>query len=192
MNEYQLKSISFNYSICGIWKIFNNTRQRKYGLNIQIRQPIKQCGTSGKPSGKQSLSGWEIGICTSNEGNNCIIYMLGSVVGAPLKRKIKKISRNIFIKKIMLQWNWLSSIFCIHMIWYWWFMVFNATFNNISVTSWRSVLLVEYPKNIWYPVLLSSWYTRTSLWGKDIDICQSKYVCLYSSYNYRLISYKHM
>jgi len=32
LNEYQLKSISFNYNICGIWKIFNNTRQRKYGL----------------------------------------------------------------------------------------------------------------------------------------------------------------
>jgi hypothetical protein len=26
-----------------------------------------------------------------------------------------------------------------------WFMVFNATFNNISVISWRSVLSVEYP-----------------------------------------------
>ena len=24
-----------------------------------------------------------------------------------------------------------------------WFMVFNATFNNISATSWRSVLFVE-------------------------------------------------
>jgi hypothetical protein len=24
-----------------------------------------------------------------------------------------------------------------------WFMVFNATFNDISVTSWRSVLLVQ-------------------------------------------------
>ena len=32
LNEYQLKSISFNYNICGIWKIFNHTRQRKYGL----------------------------------------------------------------------------------------------------------------------------------------------------------------
>ena len=27
--------------------------------------------------------------------------------------------------------------------WFWWFMVFNATFNNIPVISWRSVLLVE-------------------------------------------------
>jgi hypothetical protein len=27
--------------------------------------------------------------------------------------------------------------------WFLWFMVFNATFNNISVISWRSVLLVE-------------------------------------------------
>ena len=27
--------------------------------------------------------------------------------------------------------------------WFGWFMVFNATFNNISVISWWSVLLVE-------------------------------------------------
>ena len=75
-------------------------------VDIQIREPIKQCGTSGKPSGKQSLSGWQIW-------------------------------------KIMLQWNWLSYIFCMYqMVWYWWVMVFNAIFNNISVTSWRSVLLV--------------------------------------------------
>jgi hypothetical protein len=31
-------------------------------------------------------------------------------------------------------WNYLGGL---------WFMVFNATFNNISVISWRSVLLVE-------------------------------------------------
>ena len=36
LNEYQLKSISFNYNMCGIWKIFNNTRQRKYGLMTHI------------------------------------------------------------------------------------------------------------------------------------------------------------
>ena len=36
LNEYQLKSISFNYNICGIWKIFNNTRKRKYGLNTNV------------------------------------------------------------------------------------------------------------------------------------------------------------
>ena len=28
-------------------------------------------------------------------------------------------------------------------VFFFWFMVFNATFNNISVISWRSVLLVE-------------------------------------------------
>jgi hypothetical protein len=27
-----------------------------------------------------------------------------------------------------------------------WFMVFNATFNNISVILWQSVSLVEYPE----------------------------------------------
>jgi hypothetical protein len=29
-----------------------------------------------------------------------------------------------------------------------WFMVFNATFNNISVISWQSVLLVEETTNL--------------------------------------------
>ena len=34
--------------------------------------------------------------------------------------------------------------------WFVWFMVFNTTFNNISVISWWSVLLVEetYPEKI--------------------------------------------
>jgi hypothetical protein len=40
LNEYQLKSISFNYNICGIWKIFNNSRQRKYGLNQTISPSV--------------------------------------------------------------------------------------------------------------------------------------------------------
>jgi hypothetical protein len=30
-----------------------------------------------------------------------------------------------------------------YVLWLVWFMVFNATFNNISVISWRSVLLAE-------------------------------------------------
>jgi uncharacterized membrane protein len=30
-----------------------------------------------------------------------------------------------------------------------WFMVFNATFNNILVISWRSVLLVEKTTDLW-------------------------------------------
>jgi hypothetical protein len=32
---------------------------------------------------------------------------------------------------------------CVESWFFGWFMVFNATFNNISVISWRSVLLVE-------------------------------------------------
>jgi hypothetical protein len=33
------------------------------------------------------------------------------------------------------------------MVWFG-FMVFNATFNNISAISWRSVLLVAKPENL--------------------------------------------
>ena len=37
-----------------------------------------------------------------------------------------------------------SSVTALHIKgWFGWLMAFNATFNNISVISWRSVLLVE-------------------------------------------------
>jgi len=42
--------------------------------------------------------------------------------------------------------------------WFVWFMVFNATFNNISVISWRSVLLVEETRENHWPVE-SHWQT---------------------------------
>jgi hypothetical protein len=48
--------------------------------------------------------------------------------------------------------------------WVWWFMVFNVTFNNISVISWRSVLLMEQtevPRGNHWPVA-SHWHTFQS------------------------------
>ena len=35
-----------------------------------------------------------------------------------------------------------------------WFVLFNATFNNISVISWRSVLLMEETGSIWRKIKL--------------------------------------
>jgi hypothetical protein len=43
---------------------------------------------------------------------------------------------------LILKWKIYDHSSVTH-IYIGWFMVFNATFNNISVTSWRSVLLVE-------------------------------------------------
>jgi len=40
-------------------------------------------------------------------------------------------------------------------------MVLNATFNNISVISWGSILLMEYPENITYRVHLAMSGIRT-------------------------------
>jgi len=40
----------------------------------------------------------------------------------------------------MIKKKWIWSAFCLEMVW---FIVFNATFNNISVISWGLVLLVE-------------------------------------------------
>jgi hypothetical protein len=47
-------------------------------------------------------------------------------------------------KQFIYIWLLISTCFH-HLILYFdgWFMVFNATFNNISVISWRSILLVE-------------------------------------------------
>jgi hypothetical protein len=56
----------------------------------------------------------------------------------------------------MLKARWTENKILIDMVgWFSWFMVFNATFINISVISWRSVLLVEetrIPKENYRPV----------------------------------------
>jgi hypothetical protein len=43
------------------------------------------------------------------------------------------------------QFSFVNIVFLIHvwLVGLVWFMVFNATFNNISVISWQSVLLVD-------------------------------------------------
>ena len=55
------------------------------------------------------------------------------------KKKETKIIFKVFLSKLNMNWNhmylWCLLFICL--------MVFNATFNNISVISWRSVLLVE-------------------------------------------------
>jgi hypothetical protein len=64
-----------------------------------------------------------------------------------------------------------------------WFMVFNATFNNISVISWRSVLLVEetgVPGENHRPVA-SHWQTlsHNAYWKNLITDCQQLFMfCL--------------
>jgi hypothetical protein len=54
-----------------------------------------------------------------------------------------------FISKLRhLYINQLKCWHCIMFFCFVWFMVFNATFNNILVISWWSVLLVEDPEKI--------------------------------------------
>jgi uncharacterized membrane protein len=45
----------------------------------------------------------------------------------------------MFIKKLQMNLTCLKT----NIVGLVWFMVYNATFNHISVISWRSVLLVE-------------------------------------------------
>ena len=49
----------------------------------------------------------------------------------------------IVIFKFIIAANSSTSITNSKVSWFGWFVVFNATFNNISVTSWWSVLLME-------------------------------------------------
>jgi hypothetical protein len=54
---------------------------------------------------------------------------------------IHKNTDNVCKKKV-----WMFKVVSLLSIWIGWlvdFMVLNATFNNISVTSWQSVFLVE-------------------------------------------------
>ena len=60
-----------------------------------------------------------------------------------------------------------------------WFMVFNATFNNISVISWRSILLVEkteVPGNNKYKWLVKSFTVSNLIFlNQENDIFFVKY-----------------
>ena len=47
------------------------------------------------------------------------------------------------ILKVYSEQQEVIYIYYLTIVYYLWFMVFNATFNNISVISWWSVLLVE-------------------------------------------------
>ena len=48
---------------------------------------------------------------------------------------------NKFLSSCILWYR--CNIFLLNIDWLGWFLVFNTTFENISVKSWRSVLLVE-------------------------------------------------
>ena len=55
--------------------------------------------------------------------------------------------------------NYIKNSNLTDLVWFWLsFMVFNATFNNISVISWQSVLLVEETGENHRPVI-SNWQT---------------------------------
>jgi hypothetical protein len=59
------------------------------------------------------------------------------------KQLFKKIFGNLFsllMKTTKINFVYLLYFMFVFMVWY---MLFNATFNNISVISWRQVLLVE-------------------------------------------------
>ena len=76
-----------------------------------------------------------------------------------------------------------------------WFMVLNATFNNISVISWRSVLLVKETRVqcwtqpvAWSPTAIKTTYglldivKRQVVTGPNLNIWASTNIILYKSY----------
>jgi len=69
--------------------------------------------------------------------SKCILFCISLYeVGLQyILHSIKKIQLYILIKDISISLLYKKMVG--------WFMVFNATFNNISAISWRSVLLVE-------------------------------------------------
>ena len=72
-------------------------------------------------------------------------FILKRILFKTLKEKVFSLNRNKnnMRKPYVVLWGpWLNSPYFV--VWLvGWFMVFNATFNNISVISWRSFLLVE-------------------------------------------------
>jgi hypothetical protein len=56
----------------------------------------------------------------------------------------REISRQSLFHYYTMAWNRFPFFLtCTRDVWWFCYMVFNATFNNISVVSWRSIVLVE-------------------------------------------------
>jgi hypothetical protein len=97
--------------------------------------------------------------------------MLGLVVVDPLKRKIIKIP---------YKWYDIDGLWCLTPL-----LPISQLHRGGQFYWWSKP---EYPENKWYSALLSSWYMRTLLWGKDIDMCQCFGVYkLLSNYNIKYI-----
>ena len=73
----------------------------------------------------------------ANQYNTDAVFRRGTHVQRPLQLEWQR--------PIYLISHWILTWFItpIYAWWFGWFMVLNATLNNISVISWRSVLLVE-------------------------------------------------
>jgi len=78
---------------------------------------------------------------------------------------------NKIVINILRSWKSLLPILSIALCRMVWFMVFNTTFNNISVISWQSVLLVQetrVPGENHRPAI--SWRERVNFQGDDDEI----------------------
>jgi hypothetical protein len=81
------------------------------------------------------------------DGHICSIYCWRAYLNFPTMLECEKMAHSLDKKNILTRVRCHKNIFFIRIDWMllmgFGFMVFNATFNNISVISWRSVLLVE-------------------------------------------------
>ena len=77
------------------------------------------------------------------------IYIMQYCIFKPSKRSPLKFSQSLNRHLPIVYSNHLGDLYKIDIdikeLWFWfsWFMVLSATFNNISVISWRSVVLME-------------------------------------------------
>jgi hypothetical protein len=75
---------------------------------------------------------------------------------------------NLFSNLFLLSWQWKSRI-CNNNIRRLGVMVFNATFNNFSVRSWQSVLMVQEPReNHWQTLSLKCIEFTSDLMGLEL------------------------
>ena len=87
---------------------------------------------------------------TVEDDNTIVLRPTGGIMGVTRSITTKKEEMNGVILSICI-WTIFSLMFLIYaklrrqivLVGLVWFMVFNTTFNNISVISWQSVLLLE-------------------------------------------------
>ena len=117
-----------------------------FGLTLQGFEPTIYC-TRGERTNRCGFLSWVLKVPSNANIPSCFNYghYRWSSKGCNIINLFHQhFCRGLFLCSMIWYKRWLFILLILKelLIWYDWFIVFNATFSNISAISWRPVLVV--------------------------------------------------